>query len=354
MALPVPRDPLGTRGLRTAAAGRRRGGFAAAIGYSGAMTAADRLLYAFEADDAVFVAMDRAAYHRSIFLDARISPAREAAEAVPLASLAVPAAVRAPGWIFHVAHCGSTLLARALDDPAGEIVLREPLALRQLGVAAANGGDVAARLRLAAARYGCGYGTAARPVVKANVPVNFIAGDLLALDPAAPAIFLSFGLEAYLAAILRGPNHRAWVRRITAELRPALERWAGPGGSGDAETAAWLWLAQARAHAAAVAGFPNARTLDAATLFARPRATVAAAHALFGRPLSDAGLDAIVAGPLFATYSKQPGVPFDDAARLARQTAAMAMLAAEIAAARAWVTRRASDYPVAAVPGPAL
>lgn len=307
----------------------------------------DRYLYAFEGDRAVFVPMDRAAYHRSIFLDARISPASEAAEAVAAAALATPDPVRAPGWIFHVAHCGSTLLARALDDPAGEIVLREPLALRQLGVAAANGTGDAARLRAAATLYGHGYGSAVRPVVKANVPVNFIALDLLALDTEAPAILLHFPLAAYLAAILRGPNHRAWVRHISAELHPALEQWAGHAGDSDAERAARLWLAQQRIYAEALARFPNARSLDAETLFARPRDTVAAAHALFGRPVTDAALDAIVAGPLFATYSKQPGVAFDNSARLARRAAAAAALAPEIAAARTWVEARAAEFPVA-------
>ena len=311
----------------------------------------DRYLYAFEGDDAVFVPMDRAAYHRSVFLDARISPASKAAETVAVTDLPVPGRVRAPGWIFHVAHCGSTLLARALDDPGGEIVLREPLALRQLGVAAANGTGDAARLRLnlqlAVASYGRGYGDGPRPVVKANVPVNMIALDLLALDPDAPAIFLYFPLEPYLAAILRGPNHRAWLRHVSGELRPALERLAGPAGSGDAERAAWLWLAQMRVFAAALAQFPNTRSLDAEVLFARPRATVAAAHALFERPVSDAALDAIVAGPLFATYSKQPGVAFDNAARVARQAASAAALGPELAQARAWVATRRVQFPAA-------
>ncbi len=313
-----------------------------------AFASPDRYLYEFVGDTAVIVPMDRAAYHRSIFLDARISPASETAEMVPARDLPQPATVRAPGWIFHVAHCGSTLLARALDDPGGEIVLREPLALRQLAVAGANGAPDPARLRSAAALYGRGYGDGgARPLVKANVPVNFIALDLLALDPAAPAILLHFPLAAYLAAILRGPNHRGWVRHISAELRPALELWAGPAGDSDADLAARLWLAQHRVHAAALARFPNTRSLDAETLFARPRATVAAAHALFGRPVTDAALDAIVAGPLFATYSKQPGVAFDNNARLVRHAASAAALAPEITAAQRWVAARAADFPAA-------
>ncbi len=307
----------------------------------------DRYLYAFEDDSAVFVAMDRAAYHRSIFLDQRISPASDAAERVALADLPpVPPDARGPGWIFHVAHCGSTLLARALDGSEGEIVLREPVALRQLGVAAANGTADPAQLRLAAALLGRGYAAGARPVVKANVPVNFIAGELMALDTEVPAILLYFPLGAYLAAVLRGPNHRAWVRHVTAELRPALERWSGPPGQSDAEQVAGLWLAQMRIYADVLARFAGTCSLDAETLFADPRATVAAAHALFGRVIGDEALDAIVAGPLFATYSKNPALAFDNDARLARQAAAAAATASELAQARVWVTARLAGFPL--------
>src|SRR6478672_6723699 len=99
----------------------------------------DHYLFAFDGDRAVFRAMDRAAYHRSIFLDRRISPASEAAFEVPLAPLIAWQEAHQPrppriGWIFHIAHCGSTLLARALDLPDRSLVLREPLALRQLGI----------------------------------------------------------------------------------------------------------------------------------------------------------------------------------------------------------------------------
>src|SRR5436305_6486131 len=96
----------------------------------------DHYLHSFEGDAAVFVSMDRAAYCRSIFLDGRISPVPGGAMRVPAAMLAGRVPRPAPtGWIFHVAHCGSTLLARALDQVQTNIVLREPLALRQLALA---------------------------------------------------------------------------------------------------------------------------------------------------------------------------------------------------------------------------
>ena len=93
----------------------------------------DHYLHSFEGDAAVFVPMDREAYRRSIFLDGRTRPAANRSMRLPAGALVEP--VRRPeptGSIFHVAHCGSTLLARALDRPSTNLVLREPLALRQL------------------------------------------------------------------------------------------------------------------------------------------------------------------------------------------------------------------------------
>ena len=292
----------------------------------------DHYLFAFDGDRAIFQAMDRAAYHRSIFLDRRISPARDAAFEVPLAALIAhreqhPLTPPRTGWIFHIAHCGSTLLARALDVPARSLVLREPLALRQLGVDRRPGD---ARLPLAAAFLGRRYRAEAPAIVKANVPVNFIAADLLALEPEAPAIFLHFPLRAYLLAILRSEGHRQWVMNVTGQLAGA------PGGGDVAERAAWLWLTQMQLYAEALARFPGARSLHAEQLFGEPRAVLAAAFAHFGVEMAGPDLDAIVAGPLFGTYSKGEGQPFDNGTRQAQRAEAAARLGPELDRARRW------------------
>ena len=88
--------------------------------HHGHLVAASEVQAWFDLDEVLFVPMDLAAYQRSIFLDHRISPAGEGSWQVPLALLG-PAEANPPqlGWIFHVAHCGSTLLARALDELAG-------------------------------------------------------------------------------------------------------------------------------------------------------------------------------------------------------------------------------------------
>lgn len=301
----------------------------------------DHYLQSFEGDAAIFVPMDRLAYHRSIFLDHRISPAANRSMRLPLAALTGKARPPArTGWIFHVAHCGSTLLARALDDPSLNLVLREPLALRQQAFSRDP-----QRLALTAAMLSKRYREDLPTIVKANVPVNFLLADLAALDPEAPAIFLYSSLRDYLLAILRSENHRGWLQRVTVQLATHL---GDLSDLSDAERCAALWLAQMRAFTAAISTMANARSLEAEAFFAAPQPTLGAAADHLGVPLSDAAIEAIVAGPLFATYSKNPELPFDNEARLARRAELEEPLAPELAQAQSWIEAESGESAPAA------
>jgi len=301
----------------------------------------DHYLHSFDGDAALFVPMDRAAYRRSIFLDGRIAPAGEGQMRLPVAMLTGQARQpAATAWIFHVAHCGSTLLARALDRTDGNLVLREPLALRQVAVT-----RDARRLAIVTAMLAKRYRPDAPTIVKANVPVNFLLPDLIAGDPNAAAIFLYLPLDDYLLAILRSDNHRGWLRNVTTLLGDHIGAVADLD---DAQRAAALWLAQMRAYAAAIGRMPNARSLNAERFFAEPGAVLKAAAAHLGAPMSDGEAEAVIAGPLFATYSKDPSVAFDNAARLARRNAVATALGAEIARAQAFVDQAGGAGPIMA------
>lgn len=296
----------------------------------------DAYLHSFDGADAVLAAMDRAAYRRSIFLDRRISPARAQGWRVSAAALAAAAPAAQPmGWIFHVAHCGSTLLARALEELGGGLVLREPLALRQLALAP-DPALLPAVLALLSRRYPEG----GISVVKANVPVNFMLEPIAAANPAAPAVLLWSRLPDYLTAILRSPNHRAWVRNVTALLAGHLGDLAGLS---DAECAAALWAAQHRRFVQALAAMPQARALEAERFFTDPAGSLGAAAGLFDLLAPAGSIDAIVSGPLFSTYSKNPEASFDNAARQSLKQRNACELAGEIAVAERWLAANAAD-----------
>lgn len=310
------------------------------------------LLWELDGETAVFQTMSRETVHLSIFLDARIRREAGPTVRVPLNALVEAArsaqlAPRPIGWIFHVAQCGSTLLARALDHPGRSLVLREPAALRRLGViAGAGAGGALADPRFAAtldatlALLGKRWEAEAPVVVKANVPVNFIADAILARDPGSPAIALYFPLESYAAAILRTEGHVRWTEGVFDELRmaehPAVA--ADPPCS-PAGKAAALWFAQMQVYEGLLAAGPQVRSLDAATLFASPAQTIAAAADLFGVSLAPGEAGEIAGGELFHSYSKNPALDYDPEVREAREAEALRRLAEPLAEAAAWARR---------------
>lgn len=302
--------------------------------------------FAFEAHQATFFRMDRAAYHRSIFLDRRIAALDPALSAFPLAPLINAAqSFEAPsiGWIFHIAHCGSTLLARLIDQPQGALVLREPPPLRQLGISRASGtasADWSARLRLAHAMVARRFDKSWPTIVKANVPVNFIMPQLRELENQAPAILLYFTLEPYLLAVLRTPIHRAWVDRLTMQLGLGLEAAVGlRPTAGTAERAAALWLAQMLMFDRSLHANPAARSLDAEALFTSPTSVADLAAHHFAIPADERdGKDE----QLTSRYSKDSSKPFDDAARRARQESDRASLRHDLQTAWRWIEKAAA------------
>jgi hypothetical protein len=299
----------------------------------------DHYLHSFDGAAAIFMPMDRAAYHRSIFLDGRISPAVSRPMRVPVSALAGDVPPPAPiGWIFHVAHCGSTLLARALDKMPTNLVLREPQALRQLALA-----PDARRLAIVVAMLSKRYRPDPPTIVKANVPVNFLLPELVAFDPQPRAIFLHLGLRDYLLAILRNDGHRVWLRRVTAQLASHL---GDLSELSDAARAAALWTAQMHAFTNAIAAMPNARTLDAETFFATPGSVLKMAADHLGVPMLDDEAEAIVDGPLFSTYSKNPQLEFTNEMRLERRAELERMLADEIEEAQRWLEERGGEESV--------
>jgi hypothetical protein len=293
----------------------------------------DHYLHSFDGDAAIFVPMDRAAYHRSIFLDGRISPAVKRTTHVPVRTLVdelPPPASTA--WIFHVAHCGSTLLARALDGLTTNLVMREPLALRQLALA-----PDPERLKLIMTMVSKRYRADLPTVVKANVPVNFLLPNLIDFDAQARAIFLHLDLRDYLLAILRNEEHREWLRRVTGHLATHVGNLEG---ASDAQRAASLWSAQMQAFANALQRLPNARTLDAEAFFAAPGRFLGLAAAQLAVPMTQEEVETTAESPLFTTYSKNPQLQFNNEMRLERRLELEKMLACELEEAQTWIGQR--------------
>ena len=304
--------------------------------------------------NARFVPMTRESYARSIFFDRRLQPAGPQSTVEPLAPLLAhltetgfaPPRLR---FIHHFAHSGSTLLARALEHP-GNLVIREPVHLRQLGVSAGAGArdsvpaPADGLLPFSLTMLGKRFSPDASVIVKGNVPISLLAEAIAKTDPGQPAILLYFPLEDYCAAVLRTEGHQGWLNRVTADIRLRLDPLVGDiAALSVAEKAAALWYSMIKRFDRLLAANPAMRSLDGDQLFDRPAETIAAASDLLGAGLDAAAAEAVAKGPLLTSYSKNPEVPFDNSARLKLRAEAQAQLSGELDAARRWVDRRLGD-----------
>ena len=311
------------------------------------------MFFGFEGNHARFVRMTRQTYARSIFFDHRLQRADQQSFTVPLDPLLdhlaktglEPPRIR---FIHHFAQSGSTLLARALDQPEN-LVIREPWHLRQLGVAAGAAAEGPLQsgqrevLSFSLAMLGKRFAVGSSLIVKGNVPISLLGSAIADIDPDQAAILLYFPLDDYCAAVLRTPGHRQWLDTVTSEIDLGNDRLVGDiSRLGSPEKAAALWYSMIKRFERLLALHPAMRSLDANHLFDRPVETIAAASELL-----DAGLDAaearrIATGPLFSSYSKNPAVTYAPSTRVERREQAKATLAKDIQLARRWVEERAA------------
>lgn len=329
----------------------------------------DLFLMEFTAHGGNLVPMDRESYLRSIFTDrGRIVPARQAAWEVGLTDLLQGYESHAPrrrplNYVFHVAHCGSTLLARALDIADRTLVIREPFALRQLGAdaAAQPGGprdpdDWSRRLGLVSGLLGRTWGPAQAAIVKANVPVNFIIPRLMQLEEGNRGILLYAELERYLVSVLKSPMHQRWVMNVLGHIAGAVMTTApfdkiNLAAMTPPQAAACLWLVQMYRFADALSGEPRLKSLNCEDLFSRPFDTLTAAFAHFDIEIDEEDVRAIIDGGLFGRHAKIPDRPYDKDTRDAELEASKRRLATEIKSAVSWaeqvLSKRAVDLPLA-------
>ena len=311
------------------------------------------MFFGFEGENARFVPMTRDTYERSIFFDHRLQPVDQRSFLVPLDPLIdhlAEAGFEAPRirFIHHFAQSGSTLLARALDQP-GNLVIREPWHLRQLGVAAgaATEGPLPAEQRevlaFSLAMLGKRFAAGSSLIVKGNVPISLLAEAIADVDPGQAAILLHFPLDDYCAAVLRTPNHRQWLETVTSEVDLGSDPLIGDiARLSVTEKAAALWYSMIKRFERLLAHHPAMRSLDANQLFDRPAETITAASELLDAGIGATEASAIANGPLFSSYSKNPAIPYDPGTRVERREKAKATMAVELQLAHRWIEERAA------------
>ncbi|MDO7841577.1 hypothetical protein [Sphingomonas immobilis] len=299
-----------------------------------------------QADAVHFLPVSRADHAGATFLTDEYLPAGLTPLVVRRSEAMAAAPPPAPlHFLFHSAYCCSTLLARAADRPGWAMGLKEPVILNDINGWRRRGGRgpdmaqvLADTLTLLARPFGAGEAVIAKP----STAVNGLAQAMLTLRPEAHAILMYAPLRTYLASIAKkGIDGRLWVRTLLNGMLD--DRLIDLGfeprdylGQTDLQVAAVGWLAHQMLFARLVAAFPGrVRTLDSATLLADPGGALRAMGMLFGKPLDNAAVAEMLAGPAFRTHSKS-GAAFDAGDRASEHDAAARVHADEIDKVAIW------------------
>ncbi|KRD34041.1 hypothetical protein ASE35_09835 [Lysobacter sp. Root916] len=281
-------------------------------------------------------------YRRASFLDQRALHHRDIRGwELPLAeieaALAPPPATAPLHWIFHIGHCGSSLVSRLLDTLDPVLGLREPLPLLSLAQAPDDPATLAWQgpvLRLLNRRFADDQVV----LIKPTSTVTTLAARLLARVPGR-ACLLWIDLRSWLATMLRDDGLRDGSLAGETLRLAEFGRDGLPAAAGDGARLARLWLAEQlrwrRLNAdPALAG--RLIDLDFAAVLADPAARTAELAAHYGLAVPADWAARIAASGLLDRYAKDHNQAYDAAARERELAAAARAHGAQIEAGLAW------------------
>lgn len=286
----------------------------------------DRSVYPHQYDVArdqfLLVRIASDAQDKASFLDDRVlSPNTQGAwfSWDQLAPARAKLADQRPHYIFHMGHCGSTLISRLISAATEAIAMREPLPLRALAFDAVEGAGALLSETGFVERFSfferC-WARGDRPVI---VKATSICTDLAGQADAggARALFLYQTPETHLAALLAGANtlndlrgfaqmrHRRLSRRYEAPLLAM---------STVGELAAQVWLSEAIA-AAKLHDQAGLAIMNFEAFLSAPALELARACTLFGLTPGGDKIEDALGGPIMQTYSKSPDHAYSPATR---------------------------------------
>lgn len=302
-------------------------------------------------DRILLVQLSEAEVNAASFLDQRVLKQSSRAAWVPWAKVAdsmggsevaVPA-----GFIFHVGHCGSTLLSRLLGFSQGSRSLREPLPLRTLAQDLADAGEGRSflggearleRLRVLSKMWSR---AAAHTVVKATSICTDLIAPLHALSHESRFVFMFNRLETHIATLLAGQNALTDLKGF-AQLR--LQRLQLKTGLeielfrlSPAQLAVLSWLSETTSVVDSIERFaPQVALLEFESMLANPAMALATAAIHFRIPWTPAMVERALQSPVLQTYSKAPEHRYDAQTRAAILADARSAFVNEINAALGW------------------
>ena len=316
---------------------------------------------------ALFVRLSEADLRTASFLDERLGLQGREGFWIPLDTLlgvsaAIAPKVAAPHYIFHIGHCGSTLISRLLDKCDGVLGLREPLVLRELAATQQELESPLSRVSVKEWDALCtaslnvlarAFSPGQHALIKATSNCNNLIGKALDHDPASRAILLYIPLESYLATMLKAqgggldalhsaPARLRFLHQVLGVEAPRLHELD------PAEVLAMGWLAEMtrfRQAKAADAGEGRIMLLDFEQWLARPDELLEAARRHLGLGASAAGDVPVVQWPEMRAYAKSPGHAYSPADRVHDLDLSRRKFAREISIGMHFAERMAKQHP---------
>ena len=300
-----------------------------------------------------FVEAGRNIYQQSSFLDHRMLKKPDAQKGeCSLRELLEHYQNRAGrvAFIFHVAYCCSTLLARYLELLPCTFVLKEPFLTTQLAEMNRAGQVREDLTRLSVQLLARTYDPAELAIVKLADQCNAMASALMASSALPRSVFIGIELRSFLLAGLKTDQRRAWVRRRAElagmDVAPSPLAQIDLKSLDDGQACAYLWLTNGVLLQRLLKDVGRERILviDGEDISDKPEETLRDVAAWFGLPSSGAELEAAVSsGQAAGHYSKNPARIFTREDRRAELGVTSAKLKDEVDAAIAWASPRASD-----------
>lgn len=291
-------------------------------------------------------------YRDLSFLDDRLIGSGLPSALVPWDELAAAKPLSARDdvrWIFHIGHCGSTLLSRLLGELPSGLSIREPRSLRDLTFFAP---EVRAQfipgLRALMSRT---FDDGQAASVKATSMVGEIAAELV--GEYGRALFVHVSARNYVAGVIGGEEARADAHRLAqyraARLAARSIRFEDEVPT-DARVAAAAWACEIVALEASADALQEeqVRWVDFDQLLANPAGELESAAQALRLLATSREIEALTTGPLLHRYSKAPEFAFGPADRQQRLAKAAAEHRAEIDDALAMLERAAQESPLLA------
>ncbi|MDG2516981.1 hypothetical protein [Lysobacter soli] len=284
-------------------------------------------LFAFDPaqDRAWVVHFEAEDYRRASFLDQRALNRHDVSgwvvdRAELGASLGPSPPLRAVHWLFHIGHCGSSLVSRLLDLAPGVLGLREPLPLLTLAHERDNP-MAAAWEALVLASLARGFADSRAVIVKPTSVVTTIADRLV--PATGRACLLWVDLHTWLATMLRDARLIDGVLS-TEPLRLARQPDL-PSADTDGARLARAWLVEQlrwRTLAADPALTGRLIDLDFADVLRDPAPVVARLAVHYDLDVPEDWAQRIKASQLLSRYAKDGNAHFDSNARRRELSAA--------------------------------